>query len=172
MTLTTPPGGKFVILRLILCMANWWIKFEVSSFSHSKDIPGGVKFKNWSRNHDHAPIMGGLSSTWWDPLWLASPVMGIWHTHTHTQLCNGLFSRTTWVGRYQKDKPILIFLNQRWRAGSDNSWTIRKSFTLHFRQTTMPAHHQSNFLRAGCSSCRPTNSIKALKADTKYAITW
>jgi len=28
----------------------------------------------------------------------------------------------------------------------------------------MPAHHHSVFLQAGCPSCRPTNSAKALKA--------
>ena len=33
-------------------------------------------------------------------------------THTHTQTLNGLFSRTTWVGRYQKDKPFWILLKQ------------------------------------------------------------
>ena len=32
--------------------------------------------------------------------------------HTHTQPFNGLFSRTTWVGRYQKDKPFRILLKQ------------------------------------------------------------
>ena len=30
------------------------------------------------------------------------------------------------------------------------------------RQITTPAPHHSSFLQAGCSSCRPTNSIKAL----------
>ena len=34
------------------------------------------------------------------------------HTHTYTQTFNGLFSRTTWVGRYQKDKPFWILLKQ------------------------------------------------------------
>jgi len=29
----------------------------------------------------------------------------------------------------------------------------------------MPALHHSVFLQAGCPSCRPTNSIKALKAQ-------
>jgi len=29
---------------------------------------------------------------------------------------------------------------------------------------TTPAHHHSVFLQAGCPSCRPTNSVKALKA--------
>ena len=34
-------------------------------------------------------------------------------THTtHTYPFNGLFSRTTWVGRYQKDKPFWILLKQ------------------------------------------------------------
>jgi len=27
----------------------------------------------------------------------------------------------------------------------------------------MPAPHRSVFLQAGCPSCRPTNSVKALK---------
>jgi len=31
------------------------------------------------------------------------------------------------------------------------------------RQITTPAPHDSVFLQAGCPSCRPTNSIKALK---------
>ena len=35
------------------------------------------------------------------------------------------------------------------------------------RQITTPAPHRSVFLQAGCPSCRPTNSVKALKAS-KY----
>jgi len=30
----------------------------------------------------------------------------------------------------------------------------------------MPAPHHSVFLQAGCLSCRPTNSVKALKAKS------
>jgi len=33
-----------------------------------------------------------------------------------------------------------------------------------FRQITTPAPHHC-FLQAGCPSCRPTNSVKALKAN-------
>jgi len=33
-------------------------------------------------------------------------------------------------------------------------------------QTTTPAPHHSVFLQAGCPSCRPTNSVKALKAKS------
>jgi len=31
----------------------------------------------------------------------------------------------------------------------------------------MPVLHHSGFLQAGCPSCHPTNSIKALKTETK-----
>ena len=31
----------------------------------------------------------------------------------------------------------------------------------------MPIPHHSSFLQAGCPSCRPTNSVNALKAGTK-----
>ena len=48
-------------------------------------------------------------------------------------------------------------------SGSGISWTICKS-ARRSRQTTMPAPHHSVFLQAGCPSCRPTNSVKALKA--------
>ena len=44
---------------------------------------------------------------------------------------------------------------------------MRKSLSPCSRQITVLApHHSKFFLRAGCSSCHPTNSAKALKADT------
>ena len=43
------------------------------------------------------------------------------------------------------------------------SWVICKS-APRSRQITTPALHYSSFLQAGCPSCRPTNSVKALKA--------
>ena len=48
-------------------------------------------------------------------------------------------------------------------SGSGISWAICKS-AAHSRQITMSAPHHSVFLHAGCSSCHPTNSVKALKA--------
>ena len=47
-------------------------------------------------------------------------------------------------------------------SGSGISWVICKS-APHSRQTTTPAPHYSVFSQAGCRSCRPTNSVKALK---------
>ena len=49
-------------------------------------------------------------------------------------------------------------------GGSGISWTICKLFAPRSRQITMPAPHHSVFLQAGCPSCHPTNSVKALKA--------
>ena len=70
--------------------------------------------------------------------------------------------RTTGVSRYQMDKPFWILLKQRWWGGGGISCTICKSFAPRSRQIITPAAHHSVF-RARCTSCHPTNSIKALK---------
>ena len=36
----------------------------------------------------------------------------------------------------------------------------------------MPAPHHSSFLQVGCPSCRPTNSVKALKAEKLSTFFW
>ena len=48
-------------------------------------------------------------------------------------------------------------------SGSGIRWAICKS-APRSRQITKPAPHRSVFLQAGCPSCHPTNSAKALKA--------
>ena len=68
------------------------------------------------------------------------------HQSTQQQLFNGLLSRTTRIGRYQKDKPFWIFLKQRWWVGSGISWTICKSSVPSSTQVTMPAPHHSFFM--------------------------
>jgi len=67
------------------------------------------------------------------------------HTHTHIPF-NGPFSGTTRVSRYQKGKTDLDFTEAR--DSTDN------------HANTPPL----SFLQARCPSCRPTNSVKALKA--------
>ena len=68
------------------------------------------------------------------------------HTHTHTRTFNGPFSGTTQVSRYQKGKTNLDFTVAR-----DSEW-----------QWHQLGHMQVCTSR--CPSCRPTNSVKALKA--------
>ena len=82
-------------------------------------------------------------------------------TLTHlTALCPGLPGSAG----TRKVKPIWILLKQETVSGSGISWAICKS-APRSRQIIMPAPHHSSFLQAGCPSCHPTNSVKALKAN-------
>jgi len=82
-------------------------------------------------------------------------------------------SGSTRVSRYQKGKTKKVktnldLLEQEIVSGSGICWAICKS-----------APHADNhanisplsFLQAGCPSCRPTNSVKALKAKTTVTLT-
>jgi len=105
-----------------------------------------------TRSHDSVPIIIKSNHTHT-------------HTHTHTYPFNGPFSGTTRVrAGTRKVKPIWILLKQETVSGSGNNWAICKS-APRSRQITTPAPHRSVFLQAGCPSCRPTNSVKALKAN-------
>jgi len=81
------------------------------------------------------------------------------NTHTPVQRP---FSRDYPGEPERKVKPIWILLEQETVSGSGISWAACKSAPSS-RQTTTPAPHHSVFLQAGCPSCRPTNSVKALK---------
>ena len=91
------------------------------------------------------------------------PFICFTHTHTRlTALCPGL---PGWAGS-RKAKTNLDFTEARdseWQWHINISWAICKSAPCS-RQITTPAPHHSVFLQAGCPSCHPTNSVKALKA--------
>ena len=81
---------------------------------------------------------------------------------------NGLFSRTTRVSRYQKGRTNLDFTGAR---DSELQWhQLGHMQVCTLLQTD---NHASTpplgFLQAGCPSCRPTNSVKALTMATLYA---
>ena len=89
----------------------------------------------------------------------------IWmpYINTHTHTFNGPFSRTTQVSQYQKGKTNLDFTEAR---DSERQWhQLGHMQVCTLLQTD---NHASipvlSFLQAGCPSCRPTNSVKALKA--------
>ena len=85
------------------------------------------------------------------------------NTHTHTHPFNGPFSGTTRVGRYQKGKTNLDFTEAR-----DSEWQWRQLGHMQVCTLLQTDNHAStsplSFLQAGCPSCRPANSVKALKA--------
>jgi len=81
---------------------------------------------------------------------------------------NGPFSRTTRVSRYQKSKSSLDFLEAR-----DSEWQWHQLDCMQVFgsiQTDYPVKNPPlSFLQAGCPSCRPTNSVKALMAKMLLA---
>jgi len=85
-------------------------------------------------------------------------------THTHTHTFNGPLSGTTQVSRYQKGKTNLVFTEAR-----DCEWQWHQLGCVQVCTLLQTDNHAStpqlSFLQAGCPSCRPTNSVKALKAQ-------
>ena len=84
----------------------------------------------------------------------------------HVQLneCQyGPFSGTTRVNRYQKGKTNLDFTEAR-----DSEWQWHQLGHMQVCTSLQTDNHAStsplSFLQAGCPSCRPTNSVNALKA--------
>ena len=89
------------------------------------------------------------------------------HRHTHTHPFNGPFSRTTRANQYQKGKTNLDFTEAR-----DSEWQWHQLGRMQVYNSLQTDNHAStsplSFLQAGCPSCRPTNSVKALKALSTY----
>ena len=83
--------------------------------------------------------------------------------NTHTHCTNGPFSGTIRVGRYQKGKTNLDFTKAR---DSELLWHLLGHMQVCTSlQTDNHASTPSlSFLQAGCPSCHPTNSVKALEA--------
>ena len=67
------------------------------------------------------------------------------------------------MGRYQKGKTNLDFTEAR-----DSEWQWHQLGRMQVCTLLQTDNHAStsplSFLQAGCPSCRPTNSVKALKA--------
>jgi len=88
---------------------------------------------------------------------------GLVDEETHTHPFNGPFSGNTGVRRYQKGKTNLDFTGAR-----DSEWHWHQLGHMQVCTSLQTDNHASNpplsFLQAGCPSCHPTNSVKALKA--------
>ena len=86
-------------------------------------------------------------------------------THTHARMFNGPWSGTTRVSRCQKSETNLDFTEAR-----DSEWQWHQLDHMPVCTSLQTDNHTSTtplcFLQAGCPSCRPTNSVKALKAET------
>ena len=87
----------------------------------------------------------------------------ITHKHTHTRLTALSPGLPGWAGT-RKVKSIWILLKQETASGSGISWAMQVCTALQTdnHASTPPL----SFLQAGCPSCCPTNSVKALKLLT------
>jgi len=91
------------------------------------------------------------------------PIRARAHTHTHTHPFNGPFPGLPWSAGTRKVRPIWIILKQ----DSERQWHQLGHMQV---CTLLQADNHSStaplsFLQTGCPSCRPTNSVKALKAE-------
>jgi len=82
---------------------------------------------------------------------------------THTYPFNGPFAGTNWVSQYQRGKTNLDFTEAR-----DSEWQWNQLGRMQVCTSLQTDNHASTsplkFRQARCPSCRPTNSVKALKA--------
>jgi len=94
---------------------------------------------------------------------LQSPCHYCSNTHTHT--VNGPFSGTARVSQYLKGKTNLDFTESRdseWQWHQLGRMQVCTSFSTDNHASTPPL----SFLQARCPSCRPNNSVKALKTTS------
>ena len=88
---------------------------------------------------------------------------GLPDTTTQQHPFDGPLSRTTRVSRYRKGKTNLDFTEAR-----DSEWQWHQLGHMQVCTSLQTDNHAStpplSFLQAGCPSCRPTSSVKALKA--------
>jgi len=85
------------------------------------------------------------------------------NNYTRTHPFKLPLSRTTRVNRYQKGRTNLAFTEARdseWQWHQLGHMQVCTSLQTDNRASTPPL----SFLQTGCPSCRPTNSVKALKA--------
>jgi len=100
---------------------------------------------------------------------LQAPVATSCTTHTNRLYAstrhtfNNPFSGTTQVSWYQKGKTNLDFTEARY-----SEWQWHQLGHMQVCTSLQTDNHANtpllSFLQAGCPSCRPTNSVKALKA--------
>jgi len=81
----------------------------------------------------------------------------------------GSLSGTTWVSRYQKGKTNVVFTEAR-----DSEWQWHQLVHMQICTSLQTDNHACtpplSFLQAGCPSCRPTNSARALRATYAHQI--
>jgi len=111
----------------------------------------------------------GVVTSWAATRRLHSVQLVCGRPHCVQRTFNGPFSGSTRVSRYQKGKTSLDFTGPR-----NSEWQWHQLGYMQVCISLQTDNHASTphsvFLQAGCPSCRPTNSVKALKATLAFNI--
>jgi len=152
--------------RTVLGQIDCFVQCEVVGFRIALDgvQPPDTRIPWWS-----------LPVIWWGSRYNHLGICVIIHTCAHTRALNGPFSETTRVSQYQKGKTNLDFTEAR-----DSEWQWHQLGHMLVCTLLQTDNHAStpplSFLQAGCPSCRPTNSVKAVKGTIhpfmQYAYIW
>jgi len=143
-------------------LENWWpVAVECSLMKNTRDKKGSKTTYTCPLNDlSFSTFSGGVIPA----------IIDQYLTTTYIHPLNGPLSWTTQVSRYQKGKTNLDFTGAR-----DNGWQWHQLGHMQVCTLLQTDNHAStpplSFLQAGCPSCRPSNSVKALKALTIH-ISW
>ena len=112
----------------------------------------------------HSDIFAKEYISWVKSGYIIVPVKIACSSVTHTRTClTALYPRIPGNSRYQKGKTNLDFTDAR-----DSEWQWHQLGHMQVCNSLWTDNHAStsplSFLQAGCPSCRPTNSVNALKA--------
>jgi len=80
------------------------------------------------------------------------------------------FSTTTWVSQHQKGKSFWILLEQETMEWQWHQLDHMQIICTSLHSDNHASSSPLSFLQAICSSCRPTNSVKALNAVAPKAV--
>ena len=144
-------------------ISKQWRQFKISNITNSDDFSQcsvtvtGISVKqtsstrclsSWSVRND------GLYE-------LSDERFIVWPTHTHTH---------TFFRDYPGE-PVPVKTNLDFTEAIDNEWQWHQLGHMQVCTSLQTDNHAStpplSFLQAGCPSCRPTNSVKALKSGLK-----
>ena len=84
-TLTTPTWGTVCHHKTNTSRVNPCTIFDDSIFSHSREIQGGVKFWNGSRDQGHAPFSDGRSRRRKANTWYGLQAHKIWQSYSFSR---------------------------------------------------------------------------------------
>ena len=134
------------------------------NYFHAGPILFTIKHRQHLRNVQHMQIMDRMTDT-------VIFVKVSLNSHTCTHLFNGPLSGTTWMSQYQNGKTNVDFIEAR-----DSEWQWHQLGHMQVCTSLQTDNHACtpplSFLQAGCPSCRPTNSVKALKALSLKSVHW